>query len=205
MNAVRLTETLDHWRVSAWRWRGELSWPAQLGLALLAAAATGLAAQIRVPLPWTPVPATGQVFAVLLAGALLGAGWGGLSQALYVGLGAAGLPWFSGWAGGMPLGPTAGYLLGFIPAAVVVGGLSEHFVWARRFPIQVLVMALGVEIIYLFGWVGFLLLTGTGLVAAFWAAVYPFIGIDMAKAIAAAAIAATLLPRQDTPKTPHSE
>lgn len=196
MNIVRVSQSLDQWRVTSFRWRAELAWPAKLSLALIMAGLTGLAAQLRVPLPFTPVPATGQVFAVLLSGVLLGAGWGGLSQAFYVGLGAAGVPWFSAWAGGMPLGPTAGYLIGFIPAAVVVGWASERFVWARRLAPQVALMLIGVAIIYAFGAVGFSFFTGAGFGTTLRLAVLPFIAIDLVKVIAAAAVSSTLLPKQ---------
>ena len=95
-----------------------------VGFALLTAAA----AQVRLPLPFTPVPITGQTFAVLLSGAALGATWGAASQLLYVMLGALGLPFYagggSGW--GVVTGATGGYLMGFIVAAFVVGTLAER-------------------------------------------------------------------------------
>ncbi|HJW88180.1 MAG TPA: biotin transporter BioY, partial [Dehalococcoidia bacterium] len=69
-------------------------------LALGVAGLTGLAAQVRIPLPWSPVPITAQTFVVLLSGVMLGRWWGGASLALYAGLGALGVPWFNGWTGG---------------------------------------------------------------------------------------------------------
>ncbi|WP_448536408.1 biotin transporter BioY [Pseudothermotoga sp.] len=80
---------------------------------------TGVAAQIRIPLFFTPVPITGQTFVVLLTPFLIGP-WSVLSQAMYVTLGVAGLPWFSGWKAGMSVlfGPTGGYLVGFILASM---------------------------------------------------------------------------------------
>lgn len=85
---------------------------------------TGLAAQIRIPLFFTPVPITAQTFVVLLAPFLIGP-WAVFSQAIYILLGVAGLPWFSGWRAGMTvlLGPTGGYLIGFIVASVF---LAKH-------------------------------------------------------------------------------
>ena len=82
-----------------------------VGFSLLTAAA----AQVVVPLPWTPVPLTGQTFAVLLTGALLGPRLGALAMVAYLAEGAAGLPFFRGGAGGVGhlMGPTAGYL--FLP------------------------------------------------------------------------------------------
>lgn len=95
-----------------------------VGFALL----TALAAQIVVPLPFTPVPITGQTFAVLLAGASLGATAGAASQGLYLALGAVGLPFYAGGASGWTVvqGATGGYLLGFIVAAWVIGTLAER-------------------------------------------------------------------------------
>lgn len=85
---------------------------------------TGLAAQIRIPLFFTPVPITAQTFVVLIAPFLIGP-WAVLSQVMYLLLGVAGLPWFSGWRAGMSvlLGPTGGYLIGFIIASMF---LAKH-------------------------------------------------------------------------------
>lgn len=95
-----------------------------IGFALL----TALAAQIRIPVPGTPVPITGQTFAVLLAGAALGSRAGAGSQAIYWALGAIGLPFYANASGGWEAatGATAGYLVGFIAAAWVVGALAER-------------------------------------------------------------------------------
>jgi biotin transport system substrate-specific component len=92
------------------------------------AALTALAAQITIPIPGTPVPITGQTFAVLLAGAALGPWAGAGSQVIYWSLGAAGLPFYSDATGGWEAatGATAGYLAGFVAAAWVVGALAER-------------------------------------------------------------------------------
>jgi len=94
------------------------------GFALLTAAA----AQIAIPLPFTPVPITGQTFAVLLAGAALGSWAGAGSQLLYVLLGAIGLPFYAEGRGGWEVftGATFGYLIGFIIAAWLVGAMAER-------------------------------------------------------------------------------
>ncbi len=89
-----------------------------------------LCAHIVIPLPWTPVPITGQTFGVLLVGVLLGARRGALALALYLLEGAAGLPVFQPL--GMPgiarfVGPTAGYLVSYPFAAFVTGWISERF------------------------------------------------------------------------------
>ncbi|MGA1793585.1 MAG: biotin transporter BioY [Thermoplasmatota archaeon] len=102
-------------------------------LALGFAALTGLMAQIRIVLPFSPVPITGQTLAVLLAGVVLGR-WGGVSMTMYVGFGIAGVPWFTNWQGGLGslTGATGGYLLGFIFAASFVGFMTERYVRSRK-------------------------------------------------------------------------
>ncbi|GAA4264701.1 biotin transporter BioY [Frondihabitans peucedani] len=100
-------------------------------LVLGGVAFTGLMAQVQVPL-W-PVPITGQTLAVMLVGATLGARRGALSLTLYMILGLVGLPLFAGLAGGVHslALPSFGFILGFIPAAAVIGWLSERR-WDRR-------------------------------------------------------------------------
>ncbi|MHB1089804.1 MAG: biotin transporter BioY, partial [Ilumatobacteraceae bacterium] len=90
-----------------------------VGFALL----TALAAQIEIPLGFTPVPLTGQTFAVLLAGAALGLRRGALSQLVYWASGLVGLPFYSGGKSGWQVGTgaTMGYLVGFIVAAGAIG------------------------------------------------------------------------------------
>lgn len=103
------------------------TWVAIAGVAGFALLTAG-AAQIRIPLWFTPVPVTGQTLAVLLSGAALGSVAGGASQLLYLGLGAVGLPFFAGGESGWQVvtGATGGYLLGFVVAAVVIGHLAER-------------------------------------------------------------------------------
>jgi len=110
--AARINQT----KYNVFQWRYELSVSKKLALALGVACLIGLAAQVRILLPWSPVPITGQTFAVLVAGVILGRWWGGISLALYAGLGAAGLPWFTGWSGGLGYlaGPTGGYIIGLV-------------------------------------------------------------------------------------------
>jgi biotin transport system substrate-specific component len=85
-------------------------------------------AQVKIPLPFTPVPLTGQTFAVLLVGATLGSTRGVLSMVLYIALGAFGLPVFAGGASGWAYlsGATLGYLIGFAVGAYVIGLLAER-------------------------------------------------------------------------------
>lgn len=118
------------------------------GFALL----TALCAQIRIPLGFTPVPITGQTFAVLLSGAVLGSRMGAASQLLYVLMGAAGAPFYAGGNGGWEYatGATMGYLLGFIAAAYAVGYLAEHH-QDRRFATSIGAFLTGNLVIYALG------------------------------------------------------
>ncbi len=166
-----------------------------LGVALL----TGLAAQVRFHLPGTPVPVTGQVFVVLMAGIFLGGGYGALSQVFYLGLGYAGLPLFTGFSAGSAalLGVTGGYLFGFIPAALIIGLIVQHAPPRLKRPLILpLLMLFGIGIIYFFGAMQFAAFTGAGLRATFAAAVVPFILWDVVKAVLAGFLACTILPRK---------
>ena len=111
---------------------------------------TALCAQIAIPL-W-PVPITGQTFAVLLVGALLGSKRGMLAMMLYAAEGAMGLPVFAGFSGGFwhLFGPTGGYIIGFIPAAFIVGLLAERG-WDRREWTTALAMTIGTLVVFAFG------------------------------------------------------
>jgi biotin transport system substrate-specific component len=92
---------------------------------LIGALLTGYAAQLRIPLPWTPVPTTLQTFVVLAAGLFLGARWGSISQIIYLALSIAGCPLFSSMESGWSViaGPRGGYLIGFTIASFVIGSL----------------------------------------------------------------------------------
>ncbi|MHB8189835.1 MAG: biotin transporter BioY [Ferrimicrobium sp.] len=124
----------------------------QLAIVFGYAGLIGIFAQISIPLPFTPVPLTGQTFAVLLGGAALGwrrAAAGGL---IYLALGVIGLPWFAGGSGGVAIltAPTFGYLVGFAFAGTLVGWLAAHGL--DRSPITTaLTMAAGTIAIYAFG------------------------------------------------------
>lgn len=98
---------------------------AQIVLVLGGATFVGIAAQIAIPLPFTPVPLTLQTFAVLLVGAALGSLRGALSMVVYLLVGMVGFPWFAEGASGFS-SATFGYILGFIVAAFIVGRLAER-------------------------------------------------------------------------------
>jgi biotin transport system substrate-specific component len=154
-------------------------------LVVAASLVTAAAARIALPLPWSPVPLTGQTFAVLLTGAALGARRAALAQALYLVEGAMGLPFFAGGLGG-PLvlaGPTGGFLLAFPLAAAVTGLCAEHG-WDRRFGTTLASMLLGSAVI---------LGSGLAVLSQFVpadrllaAGLLPFLPGDVIKAVAAA-------------------
>jgi biotin transport system substrate-specific component len=148
-----------------------------------------LGAQVAVQLPFSPVPITGQTLAVLLVGMLLGSRRGSLSLLAYLAEGLAGLPVFAGGTVGLArlLGPTGGYLVGFIVAAYVTGRLAERG-WDRRVGTTILAMLLGNAAIYALGlpW----LAAFVGGERALPLGLYPFIPGDLLKL----ALAAILLP-----------
>lgn len=167
-----------------------LGWVRSVALVVAFSLFVALAAQAAVPLPWTPVPLTGQTFAVLLTGALLGSRLGALALLAYLAEGAAGLPFFQGGTGGpAPLfGPTAGYLFAFPAAAFVTGYLAERG-WDRGFSKAAAAMALGSLVILAGGWAWLaLFLRSAG--EAFRLGVAPFIVGDLIKV----ALAACVLP-----------
>ncbi|MBW3625691.1 MAG: biotin transporter BioY [Armatimonadetes bacterium] len=143
-----------------------------------------LSAQVAFPLPFTDVPVTLQVFAVMLAGGLLGSRWGTLSVVEYVVAGAAGAPVFAQGKSGfwVLMGPTGGYIVGFILAAAVVGALTER---TRNKGMAAIALVLGLLLIYLCGalWRHY----GLGLPwsAVFTTSILPFIAADALKALAA--------------------
>jgi len=153
-------------------------------LVLAGSILTALSAQVAIPLPFSPVPVTGQTFAVLLVGAVLGSRLGALSMFAYLAEGAAGLPVFAGGHGTLlwMLGPTGGYLAGFVVAAYATGWLCEHG-WDRRLPTALAAMFTGNVLIYVFGlpWLGHFV--GVSKVVALGLA--PFIAGDVAKIVLA--------------------
>ena len=157
-----------------------------LVLVVAAAALTAMAAQIRIPLPFTPVPITGQTFAVLLTGAALGWRLGAAGQLLYVAIGALGAPVFTDGAGGIEVisGATGGYLVGFIFAAAMVGRMAEGR-QDRTFSTMFTAFILGSAVIYVFGVTGLMAATGWPLVEAVEKGVVPFLLGDIVKAAAA--------------------
>lgn len=114
---------------------------------------TALGAYVRIPIPFSPVPITLQTFFVILCGALLGKRLGLFTQLSYVLLGGLGMPIFQGYGAGMLhiLGPTGGYLAGFVAAAFLTGALIDRKRESNSFSYTVFAMSLGLFTVYVFG------------------------------------------------------
>ena len=128
------------------------AWLRDITLILAASLLLAAQAQIEIPLPFTPVPITGQTFGVLLIGAALGSRRGAASILAYLAEGALGLPFFAGGARGLSVltGATAGYLVGFVVAAYVVGRLAERGL-EKSLRTSIVPFVLGTAVIYAFG------------------------------------------------------
>ena len=156
---------------------------------------TALGGFVRIPLPFTPVPLTLQTFFVLLSGAMLGGSLGVSSQAIYLALGIAGVPLFSYATGGFGylMGPTGGYMIGFLAASVFLGismkrakgSLSRIFA----------LMCIADAILLLCGVIWLKVLLGYNFSKVFAIGFLPFVPGDMLKAAAASAIAFKMGPR----------
>ena len=127
-------------------------WLRDLMLIILGALFVAALAQVEIPLPFTPVPITGQTFGVLLVGAALGSKRGAASLASYLTLGIFGLPFFAGGAHGLDivLGATGGYLIGFVMAAYIIGLMAERGL-ERNMRTSVIPFLVGTVIIYVCG------------------------------------------------------
>jgi biotin transport system substrate-specific component len=174
--------------------RSEMRTAIRVASVLLLAAMTAAAAQVSVPLPFTPVPFTLQPMVVLLGGAVLGARLGMAAQVLYLIAGIAGLPVFAASAvlpQGMwrLLGPTGGYLMSYPFAAFLTGLLAENG-FDRRYITSVLAMGTGLLVVFGCGvlWLAFFAHPAAGLDAALRTGLYPFIPADIFKVLIAAAI-----------------
>jgi biotin transport system substrate-specific component len=181
--------------LATWAGRADFSLPLRVAAVLFVTALTAAAAQISVPLPFTPVPFTLQPMIVLLGGAALGSRLGLSSQVLYLLAGVAGLPVFAA-SPLLPqgiarlLGPTGGFLLSYPLAAFVSGWLAERS-FDRRYLTSLVAMACGLAVVFASGvlWLAlFAQPAGIGLDAALRTGFYPFVGADLIKVALASAI-----------------
>ncbi len=167
-----------------------LDWTRSVGLVMVFSLFIAAMAQFTIPIG--PVPITGQSFAVLLTGALLGSRLGAAAVIAYLIEGALGLPFFAGGGAGIVrfLGPTGGYLVAFPAAAYITGAFAEHG-WDKRYLTAAAAMAIGSAVIFLGGWAWYAILTNTPPVTAFQIAVLPFLLGDVVKIALGAAVLPT--------------
>ncbi|URM93217.1 biotin transporter BioY [Actinomadura madurae] len=150
------------------------------------AALVGAAAQLAVPLPGTPVPVTGQTFAVLLASAALGPGRAALGMLVYLLAGMAGVPWFTDGTSGTG-SPTLGYVIGFLAAATLVGRFAQH--GGDRTPLRTAAtMLTGTLVMYATGVPYLMAALNIDLARALDLGVIPFLAGDALKVLLAAAL-----------------
>jgi biotin transport system substrate-specific component len=163
--------------------------------ASLLAALTAAGAYLAIPIG--PVPIVLQNFFVFLSGLLLGSRWGFASVSVYILVGACGLPIFSIGRGGIGhiMGPTGGYLIGFLPAVYIIGLISEK--GGQRVIFDIIAMVCGALLVYAFGvtWL-YKVLAGKGMTLqkAFFVGMYPFVPGDTLKIAVAVPVAKALRP-----------
>jgi len=158
-----------------------------------------IAAGAYLAIPIGPVPVVLQNLFVFLAGLLLGSRWGVASVGVYLFAGALGLPVFAGGIGGIGrlVGPTGGYLVGFLPAVFVIGLIAERA--KNNVFVEVIAMVCGAVIIYLFGVTWLKLLTDMTLSKTLAIGMYPFLLGDIIKIAAAVPIVKALRPVMRVP------
>jgi biotin transport system substrate-specific component len=149
-------------------------------IAALFAAIIGIFAQITIPLPLVPI--TGQTLAIGLAATILGSRYGTLSVLLYILMGAVGIPVFSGFSGGFSVivGPTGGFIIGFIPTAFLIGWYLEKT--SFKFVHAMVANTIGMFITLIFGTVWLKIAAGLSWPAAFASGFAPFIVVGLIKA-----------------------
>lgn len=156
--------------------------------AALFAALTGVLGFVSIPLPFSPIPVSGQSLGVMLAGSILTARQAALSILIFILIGAVGVPIFSGFTGGIGalVGPRGGYYIGFLIGAAVIAwtrGQNHH---PGRLALANIIG--GIIIVYAAGVVWLSLVTGMGLQKAVLAGAFPFIPGDLFKVFAATVI-----------------
>ena len=159
------------------------------------AAFIAVLSQIQIPLPFTPIPISLGVLAIIITGGVLGVKKGLISIVVYILLGIIGIPVFTGFQGGISAlaGPTGGYIIGYIPMGVIVAAITSYaFKNSRdkKWPIYIetalvaLGAVIGAFVCYVFGTAWFMFMTGNGLMESLVMCVIPFIPGEIIKIIA---------------------
>lgn len=205
MEITLYADKYKHLRYMFFKWRYQLEVYHKVLLALSFTCLTAMLAQVRFYLPWSPVPFTGQTFAVLFSAVVLGKWWGGISQGIYVGVGLAGVPWFAGMNGGLAyfMGPTVGYLIGFVLAAFFLGYCVDSYVKSRNYWSMFALMMVanfgivfGLGLLQLYGWMTLATGTTIDLWGLLMIGLVPFMIGDVIKIAIAAGIASSIAPKQ---------
>ncbi len=204
MELIQHIDKYKHVRYKIFKWLYELNVVHKLVLSFGFACLTGLLAQIRFYLQWTPVPITGQTFGVMLSAILLGR-WGWISQVLYVALGALGIPWFAGGKGGIGtiIGPTGGYIIGFVFAAFFLGHFVDKYIRSRNFLNMFVLMFFanfvlihGSGLLQLYIWLSIVKGSSVGLKELLMMGTFPFIIGDVIKIVVVAGITNIITPKR---------
>jgi biotin transport system substrate-specific component len=203
--SISFREIYRRKRLTYYQWRSQATLTAKLALAGSLAALTGLLAQVKIFLPWTPVPIVASQLGVILAAVLLGKRWGALSMLMYALGGLAGIPWFAGFKGGLAAlaGPTGGYVLGFILAALFLGNLFDTKVESRRLlPLTGAILFAQLILVYIPGiihltlWLTLVSGQEVSFSSVLWLGYLPFIIGDILKSLVGAGIAKTIMPME---------
>lgn len=178
------------------KYSGQYSRTTYMVLCGLFAALMAICALIVIPLGFTPIPVSLGTLGVFLTGGLLGKKYGTISMTVYVLLGAAGIPIFAGFRGGLGVlvGPTGGYILGYIAAVFIIGLLIEKLIpkaeakrsRAQELAVYAAAMIIGLAVCYALGTLWFMVSTHTGVWAALVSCVFPFLPGDALKIAAGA-------------------
>lgn len=206
MQGVNVIDSYLKARLAFFKWRSKLAVAQKLLLACGMACATGLLAQVKFYLPWTPVPVVASQLGVILAAALLGKRWGGISMLIYALGGFAGIPWFAGFKGGTAalFGPTGGYIIGFVLAAFFMGHLIDTHVNSRKLlPLLAMILFAQLVIVYIPGliqlglWLAFVQGEAVSLTGLLWMGFTPFIIGDIAKSVIGTLLIKGIIPMED--------
>ena len=163
----------------------------ELVICAMFASITAVLAQISIPLPFTTVPLTMQVFAVAISGVILGCKKGFISQVIYILLGAIGIPVFAQMSGGMGVlfGYTGGFIIGFPLMSLVIGYISEKY---ESILTIMIAMIISLVIEYTMGTIWYSFISGVGFMEAIVTCVAPFVVLDLFKVILATTIGITI-------------